>query len=119
MRTKPPLVPTAASIAGASTSGQRFLPGNYTVRLTDAGQVSTAPLTIALDKRATFTLADRQAQFAASERIKAMFARMTKVVAQINGVRQQAGAIAESASAPADVKAAAAHSAPRPTRCAR
>ena len=108
MLTKPPIVPTAASIAGASTSGQRVLPGNYTVRLTDAGQVSTAPLTIALDKRATFTLADREAQFAASERIKAMFARMTKVVAQINGVRQQAGAIATSASAPADVKAAAA-----------
>jgi hypothetical protein len=78
------------------------------VRLTKAGQVSTEPLTLTLDKRATFTVADRQAQFAASERVKGMFARMSTVVAQINGVRQQAGEIAQSATAPADVKATAA-----------
>jgi hypothetical protein len=107
MRTKPPLVPPAASLAGNSTTGQRFLPGTYTVRLTNAGQVVTEPLTVTLDRRATFTLADRQAQFAASERVKTMFGRMSKVVAQINGVRAQAGAIAASASAPADLKAAA------------
>lgn len=108
MLTKPPVVPPAASLAGSSTSGQRVLPGNYTVRLTDAGQVMTEPLTITLDRRATFTIADREAQFAAAERIKAMFERMSKVVAEINGVRQQAGAIAQNAAAPADVKAAAA-----------
>ena len=108
MLTKPPVVPPAASLAGSSTSGQRFLPGNYTVRLTDAGQVMSEPLTVTLDRRATFTVADREAQFAAAERIKGMFQRMSKVVAEINGVRQQAGAIAHSASAPADVKAAAA-----------
>jgi hypothetical protein len=107
MRTKPPLVPPAASLAGSSTTGQRFLPGTYTVRLTNAGQVVTEPLTVTLDKRATFTVADRQAQFAASERVKSMFGRMSKVVAEINGVRAQAGAIAASATAPADLKAAA------------
>jgi photosystem II stability/assembly factor-like uncharacterized protein len=107
MLTKPPLVPPAASLAGSSTSGERVVPGNYTVRLTKAGQVTTAPLTITLDKRATFTLADRQAQFAASERVKGLFARMSKVVAQLNGVRAQAGTIAANASAPADLKAAA------------
>ena len=108
MRTKPPVVPPAASIAGSSTTGQRFLPGTYTVRLTNAGQVVTEPLAVTLDHRATFNLADRQAQFAASERVKTMFARMSKVVAQINGVRAQAGAIAASPTAPADLKAAAA-----------
>jgi len=108
MRTKPPVVPPAASLAGNSAFGERFLPGNYTVRLTKAGKVSTEPLTLVLDKRATFTMADRQAQFAASERVKGMFERMSKVVAQINDVRGQAGAIAASASAPADVKATAA-----------
>jgi len=108
MLTKPPVVPPAASLAGSSTSGERFLPGNYTVRLTDAGQVTTEPLTIALDRRAKFTLADRQAQYAAAERIKTMFLRMSKLVGQINGVRQQASALAQSATAPADVKAAAA-----------
>ena len=108
MRTKPPLVPPAASLAGSSTQGERFLPGTYTVRLTKAGQVVSEPLTISLDRRATFNVADRQAQFAASERVKGLFARMSKVVAEINGVRQQAGALAASPSAPADVKAAAA-----------
>jgi photosystem II stability/assembly factor-like uncharacterized protein len=108
MLTKPPVVPAAASLAGSSTAGERVLPGNYTVRLTDAGQVTSEPLTINLDRRAAFTLADRQAQFAAVERVKAMFLRMSKLVAEINGVRQQASALAQSATAPADVKAAAA-----------
>jgi photosystem II stability/assembly factor-like uncharacterized protein len=108
MRTKPPQVPPAASLAGSSAFGERFLPGTYTVRLTKAGQVSTAPLVLTLDKRATFSVADRQAQFAAAERVKGMFARMSTLVAQINGVRGQAATLAQSATAPADVKAAAA-----------
>ena len=107
MRTKPPQVPPAASLAGNSAIGERYLPGNYTVRLTNAGQVVTEPLTVTLDKRATFNAADRQAQFAASERVKSLFERMSKVVGQINAVRQQAGALASSTTAPADVKAAA------------
>lgn len=108
MRTKPPLVPPAASLAGSSTQGERFLPGTYTVRLTKAGQVVSEPLTISLDRRAAFTLADRQAQIAASERVKLLFKRMSKVVAELNGLRQQVGAIAASTSAPGDIRAAAA-----------
>ena len=108
MRTKAPQVPPAASLAGNSAFGERFLPGTYTVRLTNAGQVVTEPLTVTLDRRATFTVADRQAQFAAAERVKGMFQRMSKLVAEINGVRAKAGALAASATAPADVKAAAA-----------
>jgi photosystem II stability/assembly factor-like uncharacterized protein len=107
MLTKPPIVPPAASLAGSSTQGERILPGNYTVRLTSAGQVSTEPLTITLDKRAGFTLADRQAQYAASERLKAMFLRMSKVVGQINGLRAKTGEIADNASAPAAIRASA------------
>jgi photosystem II stability/assembly factor-like uncharacterized protein len=107
MLTKAPQVPPAASLAGASAFGERFLPGAYTVRLTKAGQVVNEPLTLTLDRRATFTVADRQAQVATAERVKGMFARMSKVVAEINGVRDQAGAIAANPSAPADVKAAA------------
>jgi hypothetical protein len=107
MRTKAPVVPPAASAAFNSAFGERFLPGTYTVRLTNAGQVVTAPLTVTLDKRATFTVADRQAQFAAAERVKSMFERMSKLVAKLNGVRDQTAALGESASASADVKAAA------------
>jgi hypothetical protein len=107
MRTKPPIVPPAASLAGSSTQGERFMPGSYTVRLTKAGQVVTEPLTVTLDRRATFTLADRQAQFDASERVKSLFARMSKVVGEINGVREQAAAIAANPSMRPDTKAAA------------
>ena len=108
MRTKPPLVPPAAALAGASALGERFLPGTYTVRLTKAGQVVSEPLTVTLDKRATFTLADRAAQFAAAERVKSMFGRMSKVVAEINGIRDQTAALSSSGTAPADVKGSAA-----------
>src|SRR5207237_8121563 len=56
MRTRPPQVPPAASLAGSSAFGERFLPGAYTVRLTKAGQVASEPLTVTLDKRATFSV---------------------------------------------------------------
>jgi photosystem II stability/assembly factor-like uncharacterized protein len=107
MRTKPPQVPPAASLAFNSAFGQRVLPGQYTVRLTKAGQVTQQPLTVTLDKRAKFTVADRQAQFAASERVKGMFERMSKLVGQINGVREKADTYA-GGSAPEAVKTAAA-----------
>jgi photosystem II stability/assembly factor-like uncharacterized protein len=107
MRTKPPVVPPAASIAGASTQGQRFLPGTYTVRLTKAGEVTSEPLTVTLDRRAKFSVADRQAQFAAAERVKGLFARMSKLVGEINSVREGASKVGESDSAPPAIKAAA------------
>ena len=107
MRTKPPQVPPAASLAFYSTQGQRVLPGNYTVRLTKGGQVTTAPLAVTLDRRASFTVADRQAQYAASERVKGLFERMSKLVGQINSVREQAGTLAKAETSPGQVKAAA------------
>jgi photosystem II stability/assembly factor-like uncharacterized protein len=107
MRTKPPVVPPAASLAGASTQGERFLPGTYTIRLTKAGQVTSEPLTVTLDRRAQFTLADRQAQYDAAERVKGLFARMSKLVGEINSVRAGADSLAKNASTPAPVRAAA------------
>ena len=107
MRTKPPVVPPAASLGGASTQGERFLPGNYTIRLTKAGQVTTEPLTVTLDNRAKFTVADRQAQFAAAERAKGLFARMSKLVGEINSVRSGADSLAKKETTPAALKAAA------------
>jgi photosystem II stability/assembly factor-like uncharacterized protein len=107
MRTKPPIVPPAASLAGASTQGERFMPGTYTIRLTKAGQVTTEPLTVTLDRRAAFTLADRQAQYDAAERVKGLFARMSKLVGEINSVREGAESVASNDSTPASVRAAA------------
>ena len=45
-----------------------------------------------LDRRVTFTLQDRQAQFDAAMRVSALFSRMTDLVARINAVRQGADA---------------------------
>ncbi|OYQ24279.1 sialidase [Sandarakinorhabdus cyanobacteriorum] len=107
MRTKPPVVPPAASIAGNSIVGQRVLPGTYTVRLTKAGQVTDVPLTITTDARANFTLDDRKAQYDAAERVKALFRRMTGLTFGL--VAMKAGAeraAADPAATPAAKKAA-------------
>ena len=48
------------------------------------------PLTITLDRRDAFTVADRKAQFDAAESVKALFARMSSVVGRIASLRGQA-----------------------------
>jgi photosystem II stability/assembly factor-like uncharacterized protein len=94
MRTKPPTVPPAATLAFAATRGPRVLPGDYTVRLTKAGKEFTMPLKVGLDRRATFSVEDRKAQFDAANRVKGLFGRMSELVAKINAVRGQASALA-------------------------
>jgi hypothetical protein len=103
MRTKPPQTPPAASLAFASTQGQRVMPGTYTVRLTKGDKVTEMPLVIGLDKRAQYTVADRQAQYDAAERVKALFARMTTLTAGLNALKAQALETAENpATSPAN-----------------
>jgi photosystem II stability/assembly factor-like uncharacterized protein len=107
MRTKPPVVPPAASIAGNSIVGQRVVPGRYTVRLTKAGTVTEAPLEIGLDARAKFTAADRQAQYDAAERVKGLFMRMTGLTFGLIGMQKDAEkAAADPKATPAAKKAA-------------
>ena len=107
MRTKPPVVPPAASIAGNSIVGQRVLPGQYKVRLTKAGEVTEAPLTIVSDARATFTAEDRKAQYAAAERVKGLFQRMTVLTFGLVGLKRDAEkTAADPAASPAVKKAA-------------
>ena len=93
MRTKAPLVPPAAQIAGASTQGPRVLPGTYTVRLTKSGTVYTMPLVVGLDRRAAYTTDDRAKQFAEANRVKDLFARMSVLVGKINALRGQTAAL--------------------------
>ena len=99
MRTKPPRVPPAAQIAGNSIIGPRVVPGVYTVRMTKGKDVFETKLTVVLDRRDTFTLADRQAQFDAATRVKTLFGNMSDLVARINAVRNAADT--EAASLPA------------------
>ena len=107
MQTKPPQVPPAASIAGSSTQGQRVMPGSYMVRITKNGIVQTMPLDVTLDRRATYTLADRKAQYDAAERTKALFARMSTLAAKIAAVREGAEKIAQDKALPASTRALA------------
>jgi hypothetical protein len=89
---KPPQTPQGATLAQAATYGPRVLPGDYTVRLTKNGKVFEAPLSIGMDPRATYTLDDRRAQFAAAMRVHALFERMAKLSNRIVGLREQAKA---------------------------
>ncbi len=99
MRTKPPRVPPAAQIAGNSIVGPRVVPGVYTVRMTKGKDVFETTLKVVLDRRDSFSLADRQAQFDAATRIKTLFGNMSDLVARINAVRSAADA--EAAGLPA------------------
>jgi photosystem II stability/assembly factor-like uncharacterized protein len=99
MRTKPPRVPPAAQIAGNSIVGPRVVPGIYTVRMTKGKDVFETKLKVVLDRRDSFSLADRQAQFDAATRVKTLFGNMSDLVAQINAVRSAADA--EAAALPA------------------
>ena len=93
MRAKPPQVPPAASIAGFSTQGPRLLPGTYTVRMTKNKQVYETKLEVGLDRRADYTVADRQAQFAATQRASGLFGRISGLMTRINAVREQSAAL--------------------------
>ena len=92
MRAPAPRVPPAAQVAFGSTQGPRWLPGTYSARLTSGTEVLTTPITVTLDRRAAFTVADRRAQFDAVQKTSALFGRMTDLVAGINAVRLGADA---------------------------
>ena len=81
MRVKPPrgAAGGAAGAAPAST-GRACCPGRYTVRLTKGDKTYETTLPLALDRRATFTEADRKAQFDAAMRVHALFGSMTALV---------------------------------------
>ena len=87
MSVRPPRVPTAAQAAYAGLRGPRVVPGRYTVRLTKAGKVYEQTLEIGLDRRATFSVEDRRAQFAAAMKAHALFGRMSDLVDRLNGLR--------------------------------
>ena len=88
MRVKPPSVPRAASVAFAASQGPRVPPGTYTVKLTRGSEVVETKLAIGLDRRATYSAADRKVQFDAVMKAHALFGDMTKLAARIDAARQ-------------------------------
>jgi hypothetical protein len=96
MHEKPPRVPPAVQIAGAGTQGPRYLPGTYTVRMTKNGKVSETKITVGLDRRAKFNVADRKAQFDAAMKVHALFGDESALMDRILFLR---GALAKSKNA--------------------
>ena len=94
MHAKPPRVPPAAQVAFQSQQGPRVPPGTYTVRLTKGKDVLETKLDVGLDRRATYTAAERQAQYDAALRVRDLFNNMSDLVFKINAVRAQASAAA-------------------------
>jgi photosystem II stability/assembly factor-like uncharacterized protein len=87
MQVKPQRVPRAAQVAYNATQGPRVMPGTYTVRLTKGSDVVETKITIGLDRRATYSLADRKAQFDAASKIQATFGEMSVLVDRIDAAR--------------------------------
>ncbi|HJU09206.1 MAG TPA: hypothetical protein VJ727_12080 [Rhodanobacteraceae bacterium] len=97
MRVAPPRVPPAAQVAFNSAQGPRVVPGVYTVKLIKGDKTYEQKLTIGLDPRDPFTLADRKAQFDAAMKVSDLFGRMTDLDYQIVAVRDAAKARAAEA----------------------
>ncbi|MBS0419813.1 MAG: sialidase [Proteobacteria bacterium] len=89
MHLKPPHVPPAVQLAQAGTQGPRALPGTYTVRLEKNGQKYETQVTVGLDRRVTWTAADRQAQFDAAMKVSALFNDESVLFGQIAALREQ------------------------------
>ena len=86
MRMKAPRVPPAAVAAGATVIGPRVLPGVYTVKMTRGTETFTTKLDVQLDRRATYTVADRKLELAAAMRVYALLGDLSFDVDRINGV---------------------------------
>jgi photosystem II stability/assembly factor-like uncharacterized protein len=89
MRMQPPRVPTAAS--AAFVVGPRFLPGRYTVKLTDGDSTYSTSLRVVGDPRVSHTIADKKAQFALSVTLYDLMNQMSTVVDHMNDMRGSLG----------------------------
>ncbi len=92
MREKAPRVPPAVQLAFNGTQGPRVLPGTYTVRMTKGGEVYESKIDVVLDRRATYTLEGRKAQYDAAMRVVALFGAESALMDRIIALR---GTLAE------------------------
>ena len=92
MHLKPPHVPPAVQLAQAGAQGPRALPGTYKVRLEKGGQTYETPITVGLDGRVKWTLADRKAQLDAAMKVATLFDDESRLFARIAELREQIAA---------------------------
>jgi photosystem II stability/assembly factor-like uncharacterized protein len=89
MHRKAPHVPPAVQLADAGTTGPRVPPGSYTVRMEKEGKTYDLTLPVGLDRRVTWTVADRQAQYDAAMQVYDLFNDESALFARIAGLREQ------------------------------
>jgi photosystem II stability/assembly factor-like uncharacterized protein len=89
MHRKAPHVPPAVQVANYGTAGPRVPPGTYTVRMEKEGKAYDLPLTVGLDRRVTWSVADRQAQYDAAMKVYDLFNDESALFATIAGLREQ------------------------------
>ncbi len=96
MHRRPPHVPPAVQLAQAGTQGARVLPGTYTIRMQKNGKTYDTSLTVGLDRRVNWTLADRQAQYDAALKVNTLFNDESVLFERIAGLRQEIAAAGKS-----------------------
>jgi len=101
MHRRAPHVPPAVQVAQAGTTGPRVPPGNYTARMEKDGKSYTMPLTVGLDRRVSWTVTDRAAQYDAAMKVYTLFNDESVLFGRIAGLREQVAAAAKGR-APAD-----------------
>src|SRR5258705_3345267 len=89
MPRRPPHVPPAAQLAQSGTHGPRVLPGTYAIRLHKNDKVYEKQVTLGLDTRVKWSLADRKAQYEAAMKVYALFNDESALFARIAGMREQ------------------------------
>ncbi len=99
MHSKPPRVPPAVQLAFAGTQGPRYLPGTYTVRMTKDDKPYETKITVALDRRAKFSEAERKAQYDAALKVRDLFGDestlMDRIIALRTSVAQKAQSLSK------------------------
>jgi photosystem II stability/assembly factor-like uncharacterized protein len=86
MSIKPPKVAVSQNTGGGNF-GPTVLPGDYTVRITKNGEVTTGKVTLAEDPQSMHKLAARTEQFNTMMKIYAMIERLALTVEQATSVR--------------------------------
>src|SRR5215831_1212598 len=87
MRRKPPTVPAAATAAFEASLGPRYLPGEYTVRMTKEGKTYETRLDVVPDPRSTHSAEERKAQYDLAVKLSDMLGEMSYTVDRVNSVR--------------------------------
>jgi hypothetical protein len=89
MHLRAPHVPPAAQLAEAGTQGPRVPPGQYTIRMQKNAQTYDTSLSVGLDSRVSWSVADRQAQFDAAQQVSVLFNDESALFAQIAALRSE------------------------------